>query len=263
MKKLVVTGTIVSNEFVNDSHSVKRVVVKAPQIAEIAQAGQFLHVKKVHSANFLRRPFGVADVDKDLGTVTMLYRIVGKGTTEYMYMKAGDEFSILGPIGNGFILKPNTSSTAKPLLVGGGVGIAPLIYLARQLTAQGQKPIILIGGKNADEVFWQKYFKAYADKIYITTDDGSVGFKGFTVQLMPQIFAENEISNVYTCGPTIMMKGVAELCYKYDKDCQVSLEKRMACGIGVCLGCTFEGKLTHKRRKVCTEGPVFPAKEVF
>ena len=105
--------------------------------------------------------------------------------------------------------------------------------------------------------------KEYADKIYITTDDGSVGFKGFTIQLMPEILKENNIDAIYTCGPNIMMEGVAKLAYEHDIDCQVSLEKRMACGIGVCLGCTFEGKLTKKRRKVCTEGPVFEAKEVF
>lgn len=147
------------------------------------------------------------------------------------------------------------------MIVGGGVGIAPLIYLSRLL--KDQKPILLIGGKNKDEVFWEEYLKEYADKIYITTDDGSVGFKGFTIQLMPEILKENNIDAIYTCGPNIMMEGVAKLAYEHDIDCQVSLEKRMACGIGVCLGCTFEGKLTKKRRKVCTEGPVFEAKEVF
>ena len=256
MKKLVENGIVVSNK--PASSSVYCMVVKAPQIANEALPGQFIHVKKQPSVNFLRRPFGVADIDRENGTLTMLYRVVGKGTKEYTQMKAGDVMSILGPLGSSFELKKG-----RPLLVGGGVGIAPLIYLARALKAQGEAPIVLIGGKNSDEVFWQEYLKPYADKIYITTDDGSVGFKGFTVQLMPQIFAENEIENVYTCGPMIMMDGVAKLCYEHEKDCQVSLEKRMACGIGVCLGCTFEGKLTKKRRKVCTEGPVFPAREVF
>lgn len=259
MKKLVVKGTVLINENASDSGNVKRMVLKAPQIADIAEPGQFIHVKKEFSANFLRRPFGVADVDKAQGTITMIYRLVGKGTHEYAQMKQGDILSILGPIGNGFELKE--SKTGRPLLIGGGVGIAPLIYLARQL--QGQKPILLIGGKTKDEVFWEKYLKEFADKIYITTDDGSVGFKGFTVQLLPQIFAENNIENIYTCGPMIMMESIAKFAYEQDVDCQVSLEKRMACGIGVCLGCTFEGKLTHKRRKVCTEGPVFPAREVF
>ena len=254
MKKLVVVGKILANEAINAN--VKRMVIEAPQIAEAAQPGQFVHVKKPDSVNFLRRPFSIADADRENGTITLIYRIVGKGTAEYAAMKVGEAFSILGPIGNGFALKDG-----RPLLIGGGVGIAPLIYLSRQL--KDQKPILLIGGKNKDEVFWEKYLQEFADKIYITTDDGSVGFKGFTVQLLPQILAENNIEHIYTCGPNIMMESVAKLAHKHDIDCQVSLEKRMACGIGVCLGCTFEGKLTGKRRKVCTEGPVFASKEVF
>lgn len=254
MKKLVVVGKILANEAINAN--VKRMVIEAPQIAEAAQPGQFVHVKKPDSVNFLRRPFSIADADRENGTITLIYRIVGKGTAEYAAMKVGEAFSILGPIGNGFALKDG-----RPLLIGGGVGIAPLIYLSRQL--KDKKPILLIGGKNKDEVFWEKYLQEFADKIYITTDDGSVGFKGFTVQLLPQILAENNIEHIYTCGPNIMMESVAKLAHKHDIDCQVSLEKRMACGIGVCLGCTFEGKLTGKRRKVCTEGPVFASKEVF
>ena len=254
LKKLVVVGKILANEAINAN--VKRMVIEAPQIAEAAQPGQFVHVKKLDSVNFLRRPFSIADADRENGTITLIYRIVGKGTAEYAAMKVGEAFSILGPIGNGFALKDG-----RPLLVGGGVGIAPLIYLSRQL--KDKKPILLIGGKNKDEVFWEKYLQEFADKIYITTDDGSVGFKGFTVQLLPQILAENNIEHIYTCGPNIMMEGVAKLAHKHDIDCQVSLEKRMACGIGVCLGCTFEDKLTGKRRKVCTEGPVFASKEVF
>lgn len=254
MKKLVVVGKILANEAINAN--VKRMVIEAPQIAEAAQPGQFVHVKKPDSVNFLRRPFSIADADRENGTITLIYRIVGKGTAEYAAMKVGEAFSILGPIGNGFALKDG-----RPLLIGGGVGIAPLIYLSRQL--KDQKPILLIGGKNKDEVFWEKYLQEFADKIYITTDDGSVGFKGFTVQLLPQILAENNIEHIYTCGPNIMMESVAKLAHEHDIDCQVSLEKRMACGIGVCLGCTFEGKLTGKRRKVCTEGPVFASKEVF
>lgn len=254
MKKLVVVGKILANEAINAN--VKRMVIEVPQIAEAAQPGQFVHVKKPDSVNFLRRPFSIADADRENGTITLIYRIVGKGTAEYAAMKVGEAFSILGPIGNGFALKDG-----RPLLIGGGVGIAPLIYLSRQI--KDQKPILLIGGKNKDEVFWEKYLQEFADKIYITTDDGSVGFKGFTVQLLPQILAENNIEHIYTCGPNIMMEGVAKLAHEHDIDCQVSLEKRMACGIGVCLGCTFEGKLTGKRRKVCTEGPVFASKEVF
>ena len=144
MKKLVVVGKILANEAINAN--VKRMVIEAPQIAEAAQPGQFVHVKKPDSVNFLRRPFSIADADRENGTITLIYRIVGKGTAEYAAMKVGEAFSILGPIGNGFALKDG-----RPLLIGGGVGIAPLIYLSRQL--KDKKPILLIGGKNKDEVF--------------------------------------------------------------------------------------------------------------
>ena len=140
MKKLVVTGTILLNKAVNEN--VKHMVIKAPEIANLAEPGQFVHVKTLHSENFLRRPFSIADVDKNEGTITLIYRIVGKGTAEYSRLKEGEEFSILGPIGNGFKLKEG-----RPLLVGGGVGIAPLIYLSR-LLKRPKNLFYFIGGKN-------------------------------------------------------------------------------------------------------------------
>ncbi|WP_231036224.1 dihydroorotate dehydrogenase electron transfer subunit [Pectinatus sottacetonis] len=254
MKKFVLTGQVVNNKQI--SNGIYHMAVHAPQIAEAAQPGQFLHVKKPDGANFLRRPLGVADVDKSQGTVGIMYRILGKGTTEFSRMAAGDELSIVGPIGNGFVLKDG-----QPLIVGGGMGMAPLIYLADML--KDKKPIVLIGGRNKDEIFWQEYMKKFTDRIYVTTDDGSAGVKGFTTTLLPQLLQKNVVDDIYTCGPDIMMRGIAKIAYEYGKTCQVSLEKRMACGIGVCLGCTFPGKQSGRRRKVCTEGPVFPAEEVF
>jgi dihydroorotate dehydrogenase electron transfer subunit len=171
-------------------------------------------------------------------------------------MNPGERISVEGPLGTGFSL-----GEGRPLFVGGGVGIAPLIFLTKRL--QQKKPIVLIGGKNKEETFWTKYLEEYADKIYITTDDGSVGQKGFTIQAIPDLLENNSIDRIAVCGPMIMMKGIAEMAVRYKKECEVSMEKRMACGIGVCLGCTFEGKLTGKRRKVCSDGPVFPAREVF
>ncbi len=254
MKKLLVEGRIITNEKISDG--IYHMIVQAPEIAACAQPGQFLHVKKIGSPNFLRRPLGVANVDKINNTISIAYRVIGKGTAEFAGMKENESLSILGPIGNGFILKEG-----RPLLIGGGMGMAPLIYLAAML--RDKNPVVLIGGKNKNEVFWEKYIKEFTDKIYITTDDGSAGFKGFTVQLLPKILQDNNIDDIYTCGPDIMMRSVAKIADEYKKSCQVSLERRMACGIGVCLGCTFTGKATGKRRKVCTEGPVFPAEEVF
>lgn len=254
MKKFFIEGQILANEKILDD--VYYMLLEAPEIADCAKPGQFVHVKKNNSINFLRRPLGIAEVDKKKGTISLIYRIIGRGTAEYAAMTTGEQLSIVGPIGNGFTIKEG-----RPLVVGGGMGMAPLVFLAEQL--QGKKPLILVGGKTKQEVFWPKYMGKYADKIYVTTDDGSLGFKGFTVQLLPKILEDNAVDDIYTCGPDIMMHSVARIAKKYGKSCQVSMEKRMACGIGVCLGCTFTDKVTGKRRKVCVDGPVFPAEEVF
>jgi dihydroorotate dehydrogenase electron transfer subunit len=170
-------------------------------------------------------------------------------------LKEGQRLSIEGPLGEGVF----TTTAGKVLLAGGGVGLAPLIFLAKKL----DHPIVLISGKRADETFWSQFFEPYAEKMYITTDDGSLGIKGFAVDALPVIFGENKIDRVSVCGPTPMMKTIAEATAQQGIFCEVSMEKRMACGIGVCLGCTFESLLSHKRYKVCADGPVFPAREVF
>lgn len=254
MKKVVEKGRILVNEPIIPA--VWKMVFQTPVIAKEARPGQFVNVQKIGGVTFLRRPFGIVDADVETGAVTIIYRLVGKGTQEMAAMKAGDTISVEGPLGEGTF----TTTEGKALLVGGGVGLAPLIFLAKALPT---KPIVLVGGRTAAETFWTTFFEDYAEEIYITTDNGSKGIKGFAASALPQIFAAHPIDRVSTCGPTMMMKTVAEGCYTADVPCEVSMEKRMACGFGVCLGCTFESKLTGRRHKVCSDGPVFPAKEVF
>jgi dihydroorotate dehydrogenase electron transfer subunit len=253
LKKLLVDAVVISNEAVIPA--VWKMVLWAPEIALCVQPGQFVAIRKSGGITFLRRPFSVADADPEQGTITLIYRLVGQGTAEMAAMHADEHINVEGPLGTGFSIRQGD----KALLVGGGVGIAPLIFLARKL----DRPVLLIGGKTAEETFWSEFLEPYAEKIYITTDDGSVGRKGFTVQALPDILAENEITGISTCGPMIMMQGVAEIAAKEGIPCEVSMEKRMACSIGVCLGCTFAGKSSGKRYKVCADGPVFPAEEVF
>lgn len=253
VKKFLEEAAIVTNEAIIPE--VWKMVFQAPQIAAEAKPGQFVNVQKTEGKTFLRRPFGIVDADTAAGTVTIIYRLVGKGTHEMAAMKPGETISVEGPLGEGVF----TTALGKALLVGGGVGLAPLIFLAKTL----DKPVVLVGGKTASETFWTKFFEPYADKIYVTTDDGSLGMKGFAVQALPTIFAENAIDRVSTCGPTVMMKTIAEASEAAGIACEVSMEKRMACGIGVCLGCTFESKVSGKRYKVCADGPVFSSKEVF
>lgn len=231
-----------------------KMVFHAPNIAANAKAGQFVNLHYDGGNTFLRRPFGIVDVDTE-GNVTIIYRVVGKGTEEFSRLGAGDTVSVQGPLGEGHF----STAPGKALLVGGGVGLAPLIYLAKQL----DHPIVLVAGKTAEETFWSRFFEPYAEKVYITTDDGSKGMKGFAVDALPQILSNHAIERISVCGPTVMMQTIAQAAYDAHIDCEVSLEKRMACGFGVCLGCTFTSKIDGKRYKVCADGPVFAAKEVF
>ncbi len=251
-RKFMAKAAVISNEPLISA--VWKMVLLAPEISAIAKPGQFVGVLCPDGKTFLRRPFGIADADPAEGTITIIYRLVGKGTENLKTLEAGAVISVQGPLGNGFPIREG-----KGLLVGGGVGVAPLIFLAKRL----ESPVVLIGGKNADELFWEKLLKKYADSIYATTDDGSKGIKGFAVQALPKIFEENRIDYIATCGPTVMMESIAKAAKEAGIPCDVSMEKRMACGIGVCLGCTFEGKKSHKRFKVCADGPVFDGEEVF
>ena len=221
-------ATIVENEAIIPE--VWKMVFHAPQIAREARPGQFVNVHRDGGQTFLRRPFGIVDADTESGNVTIIYRLVGVGTAEMKTLRQGDALSVEGPLGEGVF----TTTPGKVLLAGGGVGLAPLIFLAKRL----DHPVVLVAGKTAAETFWTKFFEPYAGRIYVTTDDGSQGIKGFAVDALPQIFANQPIDRVSVCGPTVMMKTIAQASAKAGIACEVSMEKRMACGIGVCLGCT-------------------------
>lgn len=226
----------------------------APQIAGEARPGQFVQLG-VSGGVLLRRPLSIADAAAESGVLTLIYRVVGKGTALLAALPEGAALDCLGPLGHGFDLNCET-----PLLVGGGMGVAPLLLLAKRL---GGKADILMGGRNAQELFWTEWFEGNVAQTFITTDDGSLGAKGFTVDLLPELLAKKAYDRVFVCGPQIMMEGVAKTAAAHGVPCQVSLEKRMACGIGACLSCTCESKDGGKRKKVCSDGPVFWAQEVL
>lgn len=287
MSMLVEMGSIVENSILSDD--VRAMVIQSPEVAAQAEPGQFVMVKNESGGTFLRRPFGVADVDKEGGRLLLIYRVAGKGTRELAALEPTMEISVEGPLGHGFTFaaavggngageqqnggkenggqqngRPELSG-GKVLLIGGGVGVAPLIYTARRLAeaAPDNKPLFLLGIRSAAELFWQDYLKEFTKEIIVTTDDGSAGKKGFAIDALPEILARHDIRRIMMCGPTVMMEGMAKLAMEHGIECQVSLEKRMACGIGVCLGCTFEGRASGRRWKICHDGPVFPAEEVF
>lgn len=261
MSMLVEKGIVLENGIL--SQDVRYMIIEAPQIVDQAQPGQFVMVKNDQGGTFLRRPFGIADIDLEQGYLLLIYRVAGKGTQELANLEPSMEISVEGPLGGGF--KFAEESAGKTLLIGGGVGVAPLIYTASHLAEMDpeNKPVFLLGVRSEEELFWLDYLDEYVDDVVITTNDGSAGKKGFAIDALPEIFEKYDIRHIKICGPTIMMEGLAKMALEKGIECQVSLEKRMACGIGVCLGCTFEGKVSGKRWKICHDGPVFPAEEVF
>ena len=248
MKKIFDTE-IISN--VEVAEKIFRLEISAQELSEIARAGQFVQVK-ISEEFTLRRPLGIASAKN--GVVKIFYRINGRGTKFLSTKKSGEHLNILGALGNGF----NTNVDGRILLVGGGMGAAPLLSAAEKLGAAD----ILIGGKNSDEVnFWIKEFQPEVGKIFITTDDGSRGSKGFVTALLPEVLDYDNFSAIYTCGPEIMMRGVAKIAAENNLPCYVSLERRMACGLGACLSCSID--TASGRKKVCKDGPVFDAAEIF
>ena len=238
---------ILSNEEV--AEKIFRLTLDAPELAKISRAGQFVQVK-ISDEFTLRRPLGIASTAG--GKVKIFYRAVGRGTEKLSARRAGESLNILGALGNGY-----SAYDGKILLVGGGMGLAPLLCAAEHFSAD-----VLIGGRTRDEVtFWQEEFRPHVGKIFITTDDGSYAKKGFVIDLLPEVLSAENYSAILTCGPEIMMRGVAKFAFEKNIPCEVSFEKRMACGLGACLSCSID--TVNGRKKVCKDGPIFNAKEVF
>jgi len=252
LHKYAIDAEILENQPVNPG--IYRLTVDAKEIAGTAQPGQFIQVLIDRSFLLLRRPFGAADVDPEKGTLTMYYRTIGKGTQELSRMKTGESINCLGPLGNGF-----ACDAQRPLLIGGGMGLAPLLFLARRFSGKSD---VLMGGRNHQEVFWSDLFHFHCSNVFVMTDDGSAGKKGFPTQLLPQILEKGSYDRIYVCGPQIMMAKVSEIAASHDVPCQVSLERRMACGLGACLSCGITTR-DGQRKKVCKDGPVFWAEEVL
>jgi dihydroorotate dehydrogenase electron transfer subunit len=224
----------------------------APEPLPLIQPGQFVEALVEGATNtFLRRPFSIHDVDYAENTIKLLIEIVGEGTQTLAWLEEGDFLNIIYPLGNSFDLP---AAASRVLIVGGGCGIAPLLYLARQLNEQGCIPDILLGTRSSDRLIKPDEYRQFGE-LHITTEDGTAGTKGYVVH-HPVMKAENPaFDRVYTCGPEPMMRVVAKWAMRRNIDCRVSLENTMACGIGACLCCVTE--TTSGNVCVCTEGPVF------
>lgn len=226
--------------------------VYCPEMAEKTRAGQFLHILCGGDA-YLRRPISVCEVI-DNKSLRFIFSVRGKGTEALAAKKLGEELDILGPLGNGFA---PVDGDGRVLLVGGGIGVFPLLELAKQF---GKRASVLLGFKTQSEMMLTEEFSKYADNVFVATDDGSCGYKGLVTDLLKNITSSNEVSMIYICGPTPMMRASAMVAGEMGVPAQVSLEERMACGVGACVTCACT--IAGERKRVCKDGPVFTASEV-
>lgn len=233
----------------------------APGITPDCQPGQFVHIRSAQENDpLLRRPLSLYDVDKKLGSVTLLYKVVGKGTNLLTRIRPREYVDTMGPLGRGFSL---LESGKTALLVGGGVGIAPLVYLARVLQFQGCKVKVMHGVGNREELVALAKLREIGVEILPSTMDGSAGFKGLVTDLLEKEVNPAEIDFIYSCGPEVMMAKVADFARDNGIAGEVSLEEYMACGVGACLGCARKMKSGDQEyKKVCKDGPVFGMDEV-
>ncbi len=235
----------------------------APSIAWEVMPGQFVNVRVSDSFDpLLRRPFSIYDVDKKLGSITVFYKVVGRGTRLLAQMPIQRPLDVMGPLGKPFSIP---TEAEQVFLVGGGVGIAPLVYLARVLTMHQKKVKVLIGASSAGYLCGKAMFEKLGVPYLVATDDGSEGFKGRVTDLMVQQIASEKCDFVYACGPEPMLSMVTRLALEAGIPGEVSLEGRMACGVGACLGCAHPIRVGDDFRyaKICHEGPVFRIGEVI
>lgn len=236
------------------SYGIYSMWLKTEQIAGKAKPGQFISLYCHDGSRMLPRPISICEIDKKDNALRIVYRVAGKGTEEFSNLSTGDIIEIVGPLGNGFPLKEK-----KAFLIGGGIGIPPMVELAKQLNCEKQ---MVLGYR--DTLFLQEEFKGLGN-MYVATEDGSYGTEGNVLDAIRENGLDAEI--IYACGPTPMLKAIKEYAMENGIECWLSLEEKMACGIGACLACVCKSKEkdSHSHvnnKRVCKEGPVFRAEEV-
>ena len=215
-------------------------------------AGQFAELQVPSAKVMLRRPISIHSIDRKNNLIEFLIQIVGEGTRSLADLKPGEKVNVMLPLGNGFSYR--STHVAKPLLIGGGVGVAPLLFLGQEFADHGIRPTFLFGGRTEELILRKEEFLKYGD-LFMTTDDGSAGEKGFVTN-HSLLLDSDQFDRIYACGPTPMLKAVARWAKEHETACEVSLEHRMACGIGACL-CCVEDTADQGNVCVCKEGPVF------
>ncbi len=227
-------------------------------VAAMAVPGQFISMYCGDGSRLLPRPISICGINADERKLRVVYRIAGKGTEEFSKLTAGDKIPVMGPLGNGF-----TRKSGKAVLIGGGIGIPPMLALAQSLKEEGAEVSVVLGYRDND-LFLKEEFEPYAD-VYVSTEDGSVGTKGNVIDAIRS--EKLQADTIYACGPLPMLRGVKAYAAETGTAAQISMEERMACGIGACLGCVcqstdVDGHSYVHNKRVCKDGPVFDAEEI-
>ena len=255
--KSIQAEIIKQDHLVDDIYSM---YIKNKELTENAHSGQFVSLYSRDSARLLPRPISICEIDKKAGTLRLVYRTVGEGTKEFSTLRKGDSIKVVGPIGNGYEL-----DYESPILMGGRIVIPPMLQLAKELSEKGvpkDKLTVILGFR--DNTFLLNEFKKIAT-VYMSSDTGSVGVKGNVIDAANEYGVTGD--KIYACGPKPMLRAIKAYAYEKDIDALISLEERMACGIGACLACVCKSvdiddhsKVNNKR--ICVDGPVFHAEEV-
>ena len=233
-----------------------QLVLDAPQIAAAAQCGQFVHIA-CGEGNLLRRPISICEAGE--GRLRIVFQVKGSGTEWLADRKEGDTLDVLGPLGHGF---DTAALGARPVLLGGGIGVPPMLQAAKCAKAAGAAPRAVLGFRNRGAVILEEDFRAVCET-FVTTDDGSYARHGFVTDVLQELVAD--ATGVAACGPKPMLKAIAAIAKQAGLPCQVSMEERMGCGIGACLVCACALKAENGETRyghVCKDGPVFNAEEV-
>ena len=251
MSKKVVEGKIIGQDEI--APMIFKMMIYAPEVAGTAHCGQFVNVYPKSKSTILPRPISISEIGED--TITLVYGVVGEGTREFMQYATGDSIRISTALGNGYTVQKAPVS----VLVGGGIGVPPLVELAKSI--QGEKIAVL--GFREDPILVET-LEQLGVKVYVATDSGKVGFKGNVIDLIKAEGIKGDY--FYACGPKVMLRALAEYCEEKGLPVQVSMEERMGCGYGVCVGCVTKIKADNEKgfilKKVCKDGPVFLGSEV-
>ena len=255
MGKVKMTAKVVSQQALTDD--IFSMWIQADEIAGAAVPGQFISVYTKDTGKLLPRPISLCQVDKEKGQLRIVYRVVGAGTSQFSGYQAGDDIEIMGPLGNGFPLE--RAAGKKVFLIGGGIGIPPMLELARQLDCEKQA---VLGYR--DVLFLNDEFEKFSD-VYVATEDGSAGTKGNVLDAIRENGLKADV--IFSCGPTPMLRALKAYAEEHEIECWLSLEEKMACGIGACLACVCQSKEVDEHshvhnKRICKDGPVFLAQEV-